>query len=223
MVAAVALCSTVLVFTDAPAGAASVAADKAGKVTKAEVIADCKAVANHSYTQAQLNVCKSHKWAARRTPDPKEHHASGTLSKRALRAAVRSGIVSKDGSCPSGSAKELNGWTWTKKSLLGSTQYKWHFTMTYCRNGDAFNGRITKILGRSDWLTDVDFNVETKDLVANTTFISDGQNNYGTARRERHLVLCVGGSWGCYAHLYPHATLTAHGWLNTFEYTGTAG
>jgi hypothetical protein len=220
--AAVVCCSALSTLPDVSAGAASSGAS-ARKETRAEIIADCKAVAAHDYTQAQLDVCKAHDWAARRTPDPHKDHDSGTLGKRALRAAVRKGLVSRDGDCPSGSDKELNGWVWTKKSLLGSTQYKWHFTMTYCRNGDTFNGRITKILDRSDWVSDTDFNVDTQEIFSDSTFVSDGQNNYGQAERERHLRLCLGGSWGCYAHLYPHATLTAHGWLDTFEYAGTAG
>jgi hypothetical protein len=216
------------------ASQAAPGATSAKSTTSPAAFLACRAVANRDYTKAQLNRCMSHPKWANRTPDASQIRSKGQMdSMTALKRAVAQGKIEQlSGSCPSGSRQEDGGHAWTKKSMMGSTIYKWHFWMSYCFNpgSDGISGHITKVFNLRDWFTNTQGIVQVKEIVSQNHGITPATPgcgnpvgcNTGWGRMERHVQLCV-FKYGCYTDVYPNGRLTAYGFLNGFTDSGTAG
>ncbi|MFD5570487.1 hypothetical protein [Streptomyces cadmiisoli] len=106
--------------------------------------------------------------------------------------------------------------TYTRKSLLGFTLYKYHHKVNFQYNGS----RVTAWGSRSDWFTNED------DVFVRGARIENWKTGVpassARSHMKRHVQLCAAGSIGCYANLYPWVTTKVKG-NGTYTYTGAAG
>jgi hypothetical protein len=169
-------------------------------------------VASGSYTQDELAQAQQDPALADITenPDPYAVTEADETEDEANYGLASQGdptyTAGKDGVCPAGSKEHFMGHSWTHHSLLGSTIYKWHWDIWYCRNDGT--GKITKWTHWADFVTNAQWMVVwTNDK---TTIMDSLPAVKGKAYRQRHLQLCYAVKFAC-ANRYPWGRGTAYG------------
>ena len=156
-----------------------------------------------TWTQADLALLRSFPDLAASVPDPSQ--------------PVEASVASSDETTAL-SARVCGAWVdvwFRKRSLLGSTIYRWHHKVVYCRSG----GRVSSWQSRYDYLTDADSIVQVRGLVANQASGTGGTSAW--SHKQRHLEYCV-VKYGCYANTYPQSKITVRG-DGSYSYSGSAG
>jgi len=156
-------------------------------------------VVDGTYTDADLDLLRSHPDVAAQVPDPK--------------APVETGAdTNDDGMTRAICGAWVDAW-YRQRSLLGSTIYVYHHRVVYCRDGT----RVTAWQNRYDYLSEAQGIVYWREQTVNQA------GGIGTSSAwshvARHVELCVVNP-GCYASLYPWIRITVRG-NGTYSYTGS--
>lgn len=117
--------------------------------------------------------------------------------------------------CPSGSSMYWYEAWFRKRSLLGTTIYKWHHHVKWC----AKNGQVIKFPNRYDFLTQADSIISMGKLEVNPPPYVPAATS--TSHKQRELRYCV-VKYGCYATTHPWSKINAKG-NGTATYSGSAG
>jgi len=126
-----------------------------------------------------------------------------------------------DGTARSAMAAQSTAWKWvevtyTRRSLLGATLYKYHHKVNFQYNGT----KVTSWGGRSDrFSNEDDFFVKG---AREENWKTGVPASSAKSHMKRHAQLCAAGSIGCYANLYPWITISIKG-TGSYTYTGSAG
>lgn len=168
-------------------------------------------IASGSYTSAELSDARHDTALAGITEDPDpaavtEDGESQSEANAGLASVGQPTHVADSSTCPSGSDEHFMGHSWTHHSLLGSTIYKWHWDVWYCRNDST--DKITRWTHRADFITDAQWMVSWTD--DQTTALDSLPADKAKAYRQRHLQLCYAAKFAC-ANRYPWGRGTAYG------------
>ncbi|MGI5239361.1 hypothetical protein [Dactylosporangium sp. CA-139066] len=159
-----------------------------------------------TYTQADIDLIKTDPVLADEVPDPSTNLAAMDVS-----GGDASPVYTIDAtSC----------WhvtvTVRRRSLLGSTLYKWHHYVEWC--GTSSGKKVTKWRQRYDYVTNASSVVYVRELNAES-HSSTPVYNVATSFRQRHIEYCV-VKYGCYTSHYPHSKIWVY-WWGGYAYTAS--
>jgi hypothetical protein len=146
------------------------------------------------WTQADLAYIKRDRSLADKVADPRPSASDSGASSGRTPTSTRAGRAL--GTC----GHWYKAW-YRKRSLLGSTIYKYHHKAVWCQTA----GKITRWQSRTDYPTEADFVVYWRKLILNQRYGIGSAKAY--SRRTRHIELCV-AKYGCYQSFYPWVGLT---------------
>lgn len=194
-------------------------ATAATAATEAEYAAALEAVADGSYTSADLALIRSDPALAAQVPDPTRPLEVSVESSPGTKAKPKSTAEASLAESTTTLAATVYCGAWarikyTQRSLTGSVIYTYATYTQYCRDG----AKVLRWEARYDYLAASSSVVYWREQVVNQYA---GLGTYTAwSHFQRHIEYCV-VKYGCYANTYPwiKTTVRANG---TYSYSGSA-